>query len=124
MVDAFIPMNAPNVIFSKVRAEVMRLLFADPSKELHLRELARLSRLALGTLQTEVKNLTTAELLLVRRDGNRLYYRANTDHPVFPELQSLSLKTSGLGNQLWAALVSEDDGEPFVEEGQLAEAVR
>jgi predicted nucleotidyltransferase len=94
-----------NVLFPQVRAEVLRLLFADPGKELHLRELSRLSQLALGTLQAEVRKLASAELIIARRDGNRLYYRANTSHPVFPELQGLALKTTGLREQLVTALV-------------------
>jgi len=87
-----------------VRAELVRLLFADSSRELHLRELSRLSQLALGTLQSEVRKLAAAELIVGRRDGNRLYYRANTAHPIFPELQGLALKTTGLREQLVAAL--------------------
>jgi predicted nucleotidyltransferase len=91
-------------IFPRVRAEILRLLFADPSRELHLRELARLSGLAFGTLQGEVRKLSAADLLTSRRDGNRLYFRANASHPVFPELQALALKTTGLREQLVDAL--------------------
>lgn len=97
-------MSVLTILFPKVRAELVRLLFADPSKELHLRELSRLSQLALGTLQSEVRKLAAAELIVGRRDGNRLYYRANTAHPIFPELQGLALKTTGLREQLVAAL--------------------
>lgn len=101
-------MSVLNVLFPQVRAEVLRLLFTDPGKELHLRELSRLSQLALGTLQAEVRKLAAAELILARRDGNRLYYRANSAHPVFPELQGLALKTTGLREQLVAALAGLD----------------
>jgi len=97
-------MNTIHVLFPKVRAEIIRLLFADASASYHLRKLSRLSHLALGTLQTEVQKLAKAELLLTRRDGNRLYFRANPDHPVFPELHGLALKTTGLHSQLEDAL--------------------
>lgn len=93
-----------HVLFPQARAEVVRLLFADTSKELHLRELARLSHLALGTVQTEVRKLASAELLVSRRDGNRLYFRANSVHPVCADLQGLALKTTGLREQLANAL--------------------
>ena len=56
-------------------------------------------------MQAEVRKLAAAELIVARRDGNRLYYRANTSHPVFPELQGLALKTTGLREQLVTALV-------------------
>ena len=97
-------MSAIEVIFPKVRAEIMRLLFSDPAKEFHLRELSRLSDLALGTIQQEVSKLSRADLLVARRDGNRLYYRANTGHPIFSELQGIALKTTGLREQLADAL--------------------
>lgn len=97
-------MSAIDVIFPKVRAELVRLLFADPAKEFHLRELSRLSSLAIGTVQQEVVKLSSAELLTSRRDGNRLYYRANTGHPIFPDLQGIALKTTGLRDQLASAL--------------------
>ncbi len=93
-------------LFSKVRAELIRLLFTDPAREFHLRELSRQSGLAIGTLQKEVAKLSAAELLVARRDGNRLYYRANIGHPIFPELQGLALKTTGLREQLAAALAA------------------
>jgi predicted nucleotidyltransferase len=91
-------------LFSKARAEIIRLLFADSSQELHLRELVRLSGMAVRTLQNELSKLEAAELLLSRRDGNRLYFRANTDHPIYPELHGISLKTTGLADRLSDAL--------------------
>lgn len=87
-----------------MRAEILRLLFADPSQQFHLRELSRHAGLALRTIQQEVAKLARADLLVARRDGNRLYYRANTAHPIFPDLQGIALKTTGLREQLAAAL--------------------
>jgi predicted nucleotidyltransferase len=104
-------MSVVDALFPKVRAEILRLLFSDPEKEFHLRELSRLSGLALRTIQQEVGKLARADLLVARRDGNRLYYRANTGHPIFPELQSIALKTTGLREQLITAL----DGVPGIE---------
>jgi DNA-binding transcriptional ArsR family regulator len=96
--------TAIEVIFPKVRAEILRLLFSDPARELHLRDLSRHAGLALRTIQQEVSKLAQAELLVARRDGNRLYYRANTAHPIFSDLQGIALKTTGLREQLAAAL--------------------
>ena len=83
-------------LFPKARAEVIRLLFTDPDRSLHLRELARLSGLAVGTIQTKVAKLRKAGLLEERRDGNRLYFRANVRHPIFAELRGIAIKTTGL----------------------------
>ena len=104
-------MSSIEAIFPKVRAEILRILFSDPSKEFHLRELSRLSNMALGTIQQEVRRLTKADLLISRRDGNRIYYRANTEHPIFPELRGIALKTTGLREQIADTLA----GVPGVE---------
>lgn len=88
------------ILFPRVRAEVLRLLFADAARELHLRDLTRQSGLGLGTVQGELEKLSTADLVTSRRDGNRRYYRANASHPLFPDLQQLVLKTSGLRDVL------------------------
>ncbi|HBJ82962.1 MAG TPA: toxin-antitoxin system toxin subunit [Verrucomicrobiales bacterium] len=93
-------------LFPQVRAELLRLLFGGQGVRLHVRELARQSGLTLGTVQDELKKLTAAGLLVSQRDGNRLYYLANEQHPVFPDLRSLILKTSGLRDVLVAALAA------------------
>lgn len=97
-------MGLLSILFPQVRAEVLRLLFADGSRELHLRELVRQSGLTLGTVQTEVEKLLVAGLLLDRRDGNRRYVRANSTHPLFADLRNLVLKTAGLHDVLAKAL--------------------
>ena len=91
-------------LFPKARAELLRILFAEEGRTIHLRELARLSGLTVGTLQVEVQKLCEAELLLSSRDGNRRYLKANANHPVFNELHQLVLKTSGLRDVLLKTL--------------------
>lgn len=95
-------------IFPKARSELLRLLFADSTRSLHLRELARLSGLAVGTIQREVANLRNAGLILEERDGNRLYLKANTANPIFQDLRNITLKTTGLRSQLLEALEGLD----------------
>lgn len=97
-------MRLLEVLFPKGRARSLKLLFASPNTELHLRELTRRSGLSLGTVQEELEKLRAADLVLSRRDGNRLYYRANSSHPIFPDLRQLVLKTAALGDVLADAL--------------------
>ena len=65
-----------------VRAEVLRLLFTNRGQRL-TRELARLSFLALRTIQDEVAKLEAANLILSRTNGYRRFYRANPVHPLY-----------------------------------------
>jgi DNA-binding transcriptional MocR family regulator len=56
-------------LFPKVRAEILRLLFTNPRTELYVRELARLSRLSLQTVQDELAKLEAARLIVSRSNG-------------------------------------------------------
>jgi DNA-binding transcriptional ArsR family regulator len=106
--------NLVDLVSSRVKAQVLRLLFGLRQPELHLRELVRQSGLSLGTVQQELRRLTRVGLVLSRRDGNRVYFRANPDHPVHRELCSLVLKTDGLVGVLGAALDVPDVEVAFV----------
>ena len=93
-----------DVLSSQIRAEIFRLLFGLSDRELHVREIQRQSGLTIGTVQQELTKLSSLDLVKSRRDGNRLYYRANKDHPLFSEFHGLVIKTSGLVDVLSIAL--------------------
>ena len=92
------------IVGSRVKAEVFRLLFGLSQPELHLREIVRQSGLSLGTIQQELKGLAAVGLVKARRDGNRLCFSANAEHPAHRELSALVLKTNGLVGVLNKAL--------------------
>jgi len=84
------------ILSSNIRADIFRLLFGVTESELHMREIERRSGYAIGTIQSELKKLLRLDLVIKRKDGNRTYYRANRDHPLFLDIQRLVLKTVGL----------------------------
>jgi predicted nucleotidyltransferase len=92
------------ILSSKIRAEIFRLLFGTSAEELHMREIERRSGYAIGTIQTELKKLLRLDLVKKRKDGNRLYFRANKENSLYPDIRSLVLKTIGLMNILKDAL--------------------
>ena len=61
------------IVSSRTRAEILRLLFGLQAKEVHMRDLERQTHLAIGTIQRELKTLSTLELIRARRDGNPAY---------------------------------------------------
>ena len=65
-----------------------------------MRELERRSGCSIGTIQTELAKLARLCLVLRRRDGNRLYYRASLEHPLYPELRGMVMKTVGVAGLL------------------------
>ena len=103
-----------NIFSSKVRAEIFRLLFAGGETELHIRELARRSGLHEATLRQDLAKLKGLDLVASRRDGNRVYFRANQEHPIYPELRGIVLKTTGLVDIVRTALEGADIAVAFV----------
>ena len=106
--------NLSDILSSKGRAEIFRLLFGLNDQELHLREIERRSGLIVGTIQQEVKNLKQTDLIKERRAGNRVYYRANDEHPLFDDIRNIVLKTSGLIEVLREPLDREEVKVAFV----------
>jgi uncharacterized protein len=92
------------LIGSKTRAEIFRLLFQRAGTELYLRELHRRTGLSIRPVQQELSKLAQIGLVKLRNDGNRIYYAANTEHPLFPEIRGLVEKTSGVSELLEEAL--------------------
>jgi DNA-binding transcriptional ArsR family regulator len=98
------------LLSSKIRAEIFRNLFGiAPDTALYMREIERRTGFAIGTVQTELKKLQRLDIISRERDGNRVYYRANTGHPLYPDIRSLVLKTNGLADVIVNALGSEKD---------------
>ena len=98
------------LLSSKIRAEIFRNLFGvAPDSALYMRELERRTGFAIGTVQTELKKLQRLDIISSVKDGNRVYYRANNAHPLYPEIRALVLKTSGLADVIVNALGNETD---------------
>ncbi len=95
-------------LFTAPRQGILAATLLDPDRWWYLSDLARRLGVHHATLQRELSRLTKAEILVSRRDGNRVYYRANRDSPVFPDLAGLLTKTAGPGRILEELLL------PFV----------
>src|ERR1700758_209611 len=75
-----------DVLFPRVRAELLRLLFSEPPQHRYVRELMVLSGLALHTVQDELRKLHAAGLLVTWSNGYYRFYGANRHHPLFDPL--------------------------------------
>jgi DNA-binding transcriptional ArsR family regulator len=89
-----------DLLSSRVKAEIFRLLFGHGDGELHVREIERRSGLADATVRQELKRLTRLGVVEPRRDGNRTYYHAKIEHPLYPDIRNMVLKTNGLAEVL------------------------
>lgn len=93
-----------DALFSKVQQRVLAVLFGNHSRNFYGNELIALASSGSGAVQRELMQLAHAGLVTVTRIGNQKHYQANASAPVFEELRSLVLKTSGLVDVLRSAL--------------------
>ena len=75
-----------DVLFPRVRAKLLRLLFLEPARQRYVRELMNMTGLALHTIQDELRKLTAVGLIVTWSNGYHRFYRANRDHPLFQSL--------------------------------------
>jgi predicted nucleotidyltransferase len=92
------------ILSSKARAEIFRLLFNGVEEELHMREIQRRAGFNDSTIRQELRRLVRLDLILGRKDSNRIYYQANKQHPLYPEIRNIVLKTIGLTDVMKEAL--------------------
>ena len=97
--------SVADALFSKVRQRVLAVLFGAPDRSFYTNEVIGLAQSGAGAVQRELADLAAAGLLSVRKQGNQKHFQANAASPVFAELRSLVLKTSGLADVLRAALL-------------------
>jgi len=92
------------ILSSRTRAEIFKLLFGVAENELHVRELQRRSGLNDSSIRQELRKLERLDLVQRRKDSNRVYYQAKKDHPLYQDIHHLVLKTSGLVDVLRSVL--------------------
>lgn len=102
-------MNALAQLFcSRTRAGLLACLFSETPQRLHLRALVRETGVSLGAIQQDLRKLVGMGLVYTERDGNRLYYAAETGHPLHSSLRELVLRTTGVYGMLQQSLGTAD----------------
>jgi DNA-binding transcriptional ArsR family regulator len=92
------------VLFGKTRRRVLGLLFGHPDESFYVRDIVRRSGAAQGAIARELDALLGAGLLRRHEDGRNVYYQANKQAPVFPELERLVAKTIARSDAVREAL--------------------
>ena len=93
-----------SLLFGKTRGAILALLFGHIDETYYLRQIVRASGYGLGSVQRELKLLTEAGIIHRTLSGRQVYFQANSNSPIFPELKSLIAKTVGIGDVLRNAL--------------------
>ena len=81
---------------SRTRINLLLKLFLNPEISCYLRELAREFKLTPNALKEELDNLSRAGYLGKEQRGQSIFYKANTKHPFFPEINSIVKKYYGI----------------------------
>src|SRR5947207_4596276 len=98
-----------DALLPTIRAGVLSATLLQPERWWFMTELARQLGVRPSSLQRELEALVGSGILLRRQDGRRIYYKANTESPVFPEMRGLIEKTAGIAPALKSELMRFDD---------------
>lgn len=103
-----------DALFTSTQQRVLGLLFGQPDRGFFVTEIIALADSGHGAVQRELARLAGSGLAIVSRVGNRKYYRANPDSPLFHEICGIVRKTVGVEETVRNAL------EPLREKLSLA----
>ena len=84
------------LIGSKTRIKILTRFFFNPQTRSYLRELANEFNVSTNSVRAELNQLTKSRLLTYEKNGRSVFYRANQNHPLFPELESMVRKVMGI----------------------------
>jgi predicted nucleotidyltransferase len=70
--------------------------FLNPKARSYLRELAKEFNISTNAVREELNLMTQTHLLKAEKNGRNVFYSANTEHTLFPELRSMVQKVMGI----------------------------
>lgn len=78
-----------SIITSKTRLKLLIKFFVTSSNRGYLRGIAEEFNESTNAIRKELNQLSDAGYLVRFQENNRIYYQANTEHPLFQSLQNL-----------------------------------
>ncbi len=84
------------IIASKTRVKLLMRFFFNPQARSYLRELAKEFEVSTNAVREELNQLKKTNLLISEKNGRQVFYHANTEHSLFPELKSMVSKVMGI----------------------------
>jgi len=107
-------LSISDALFGKTRQAVLGLLFGRPDHAFYTREIVHAAQSGASQVQRELDKLTRSGLVTRERRANQVYFQANRDAAVFPELAGLISKTFGVRD------IVNDVLEPFESRIEIA----
>ncbi|WP_297095277.1 ArsR family transcriptional regulator [uncultured Draconibacterium sp.] len=85
-----------SLITNKTRLKLLLKFFLNKETTSYLRNLENEFGESSNAIRVELNRLEKADLLVSNFNGNRKYFRANDNHPLYSEINSILQKTVGL----------------------------
>ena len=112
-----------SLITSKTRLKLLIKFFVSASNKGYLRGIAEEFNESTNAVRKELNQLTDAGYLNRNQENQRIYYRANTQHPLFDSLQNLVRKYLGIDKAIEYVLERSGDIEQVCLLGDYAKGV-
>jgi hypothetical protein len=97
------------LITSKTRIRLLLRFFLNVETSSYLRELAKEFNVSSNAVREELNQLTKTNLLKANKSGRQIYYMANQEHPLFPEIRSIVRKVMGVDQLIDGILIRLGD---------------
>lgn len=108
------------LITSKTRIKLLLKFFLNSDNSAYLRNLeSELGESANG-IRIELTRMEESDLLISELKGNRKYYRANTQHPLYGDIHNILLKFVGIDKVVEQVLAKMGDLDAAYVAGDLA----
>ena len=109
------------LITSKTRIKLLLKFFLNSNNQDYLRNLESDLGDNTNAIRQELIKMEEAGLLKSFSKGNRKYFQSNTEHPLFPDINSILMKITGLDELMKRVLTNVGDLKEVYLTGELAE---
>lgn len=109
------------LITSKTRIKLLLKFFLNSDRQDYLRNLESDLGDNTNAIRVELNKLEAAGLLVSFVKGNKKFFQSNSKHPLFPDIQSILMKITGLDELMKRVLTNVGDLEKVYLTGALAE---
>jgi predicted nucleotidyltransferase len=90
--------------FTKNQRLILEIFFNHSDEAFYLRQIARLLNKKPGVFQRDINNLVDDGIIESYYQGNNRFFKINKNYPLYQELKSIFLKTSGVQAELLKVL--------------------
>ena len=97
------------LISSKARVEILKLFLFNTQNSYYQNQISDLTNQPIRAVQRELERLVSIHLIERYSEGNRVYYRIDTECPILEELKSIFFKTVGIAEELKTHLQTNKD---------------